>query len=92
MEKRHHDKFLKLPERNVFGSSLDNPMFAHNSEKLREPVEIVDGVYAEVHIPISVILQNLKNLVREFGLPADSLKILLKEQKRGTVMSKSIAA
>jgi hypothetical protein len=92
MEKRYHDKFMKLPDKNIFGSSQDDPMFARSSEQLREPVKIVDGVYAEVRLPISAILQNLKNLVREFGLPADSLKILLKEQKRGTVMSKSIAA
>lgn len=92
MEKRYHDKFLKLPETDVFSTAADHPMFARSSERLREPVKIVDEVYAEVQLPISAILQNLKYLAQEFGLPADSLKILLKEQKRGTVMSKSIAA
>ncbi len=92
MEKRHQDKFFELPDNNLFATSQDHPMFARSPDELREPAKIVDGVYAEVQLSIDTVLQNLKHLVRVFDLPTDSLKILLKEQKRGTVMSKSIAA
>ena len=92
MEKRNHEKFLQLPDTKIFAASAEHPMFARSPDSLREPAKIVDEVYAEVHLSIDTILQNLKQLVRVFGLPTDSLKILLKEQKRGTVMSKSIAA
>ncbi len=92
MAKRDQQKFSELPDRDAFRTEEGKTMFAKSADVLRDPLPILENVFAEVDLPLELIIQNIKNLVREFNVSTDSMKILLKEKKRGTVMAKSIAA
>lgn len=68
------------------------PLFARVPDSLEDPLPIADAIFAEADLAPGILLEVIKRLIGEMGYPLDSFKILLKEQKRGTVETLSIAA
>lgn len=68
------------------------PLFARVPDRLDDPLPIADAIFAEADLDPGILLEVIKRLIGEMGYPLDAFKILLKEQKRGTVETLSIAA
>jgi hypothetical protein len=68
------------------------PLFARVPDRLEDPLPVTDAIFAEADLDPEVIIQVIRSLIAELGYPLESFKILLKEKKRGTVETLSIAA
>lgn len=92
LEKQYPEALDRLPERKAWRDPRGKPLFARTREPLRRPLEVTEQLYAEADLPLNLMLQGMRQLARELKLSADALKILLKEDRRGTVETKPLAA
>ena len=90
--KQDPEVFERLPDRKAWRDPSGKALFAHAQDALRRPLEIAEKLFAEADLPLSLMLQSMRGLARELQVPSDSLKILLKEDRRGTVETKPLAA
>jgi hypothetical protein len=90
--KQDPEAFDRLPERKAWRDARGKPLFGRAGEVLRRPLEVTDRLFAEADLPLNLMLQSMRKLARELQVPPDSLKILLKENRRGTVETKPLAA
>jgi hypothetical protein len=68
------------------------PLFARVPDRLDDPLPIAEALFAEADLEPDMLLQVIRGLITELGYPLESFKILLREKKRGTVETLSIAA
>lgn len=68
------------------------PLFARVPDGFDDPLPIADAIFAEADLHPEVLIQVIRGLIVEMGYAVDSFRILLKEKKRGTVETLSIAA
>lgn len=92
LAKQYPEAFDRLPERKAWRDRRGKPLFTRTQDVLRRPLEITEQLYAEADLPLTLIVQGMRQLARELKLPPDALKILLKEDRRGTVETKPLAA
>jgi hypothetical protein len=69
-----------------------SPLFARVPDSLGDPLPIAEALYAEADLDPPILIEVIRRLIRAMGYSLDSFKILLKEKKRGTVETLSLAA
>ncbi len=92
LAKQYPEAFERLPERKAWRDPSGKPLFARVPGALRRPLEVTERLHAEADLPLDRLIQGMRQLARELKLPPDGLKILLKEDRRGTVETKPLAA
>lgn len=92
LARQYPETLERLQERKAWRDARGKPLFGRKPETLRQPLEVTEGLYAEADLPLGLMLQGIRQLARELKVPPDSLKILLKEDRRGTVETKPLAA
>jgi hypothetical protein len=92
LAKQYPEAFERLPERKAWRDQQGRPLFGRTPEALRRPLEVTEGLHAEADLPLGPMLQAMRQLTRELKLTPDDLKILLKEDRRGTVETRPLAA
>ena len=73
-------------------SDQDRRLFDRIPDHLEDPLPVGEQLFAEADLDPEALLQITSRLLRTLGYSLDSFKILLKEKKRGTVETLSIAA
>jgi hypothetical protein len=78
-----HDaaRFKALPENRRFISPRGTRSFATTAEPLRMPMEIGQGLYAEANLSANSIRDLIADLLKEFDVPKDELRIYLRQDR-----------
>ncbi len=71
--------FASLCESKRFISNQGSRAFAHTATSVREPLQIIEGVYAETNLSANTIRDNIEKLLVEFGFPLGDFKLYLRE-------------
>lgn len=90
--KQAPETFGMFPDNKAWRDAGGKPLFSDSAEPLRRPLEVAERYYAEADLPLSLMVASMRRLARELQVPPDSLKILLKEDRRGTVETRPLAA
>lgn len=88
MAKRNWETFSGLPEVAVFQPG--DTMFSRDSGVLRKALQVTEEMYAEGDLSVTTMLDNIRVLLAEFGIPADALKVMIKVEKSGVVESRTL--
>ncbi len=81
LAERESAQFAGLCENKVFISSQGNHAFAHTSYGLREPQQIIEGVYAETNLSANSVRDSIEKLLHEFSYDPARFKIYLREDR-----------
>lgn len=80
-------RFRALLDAPEFVTTYGNPAFAVDPKKLRTPLEIVDGIYAETHFSANAIRDNFIRLLTYFQIDPSEMVIYLRESEQVSAAS-----
>jgi len=81
LQRRDADRFRLLPQNPAFVSRRGNPGFSPDRAELRSAMELPDGVFAEVNLSANSIRDQIKLLLKEFGIKREDLRIYLRQDR-----------
>jgi hypothetical protein len=70
-----------VPDDAAFTSNRGNKIFSREQRDLRDGREFARGIYAEVNLSANQIRDNIKRLLRHFGVPESAFTIYLREDR-----------
>jgi hypothetical protein len=73
--------FRGLPTNPSFVSRRGNPSFATDPGRLRAAMRVSDEIYAEINLSANSLRDNMRELLQAFGLPADAMRVYLREDR-----------
>ena len=78
LRERDAPRFDSIPDRREIISTQGNPYFSRDSSRLRSPLNVAEGIYAESNLSANLIRDNIQRLLRIFEIPEEELKIYLR--------------
>jgi len=75
------EKFKRLPENPNFISRRGNPTFSRDLHLLRSGLLLREGIYSEVNLSANSIMGVLRELMEEFGIKTEEVKIFLRQDR-----------
>lgn len=83
ISKRDMKRFIKMADAKEFVTRRGNPLFSSSPDNLRNSVDLPGGIYAEINLSADGIVANIKQVLMFFGLPQESFKLYLREDRNG---------
>jgi hypothetical protein len=74
-------RFTGLPRNSRFISSQGNPAFSTDPDRLRDALSIAPEIYAEANLSADSIVESIRRLLHEFGIPEAEMRIYLREDR-----------
>lgn len=81
LSKYNPEIFRNLPDGSLFTSNRGNKAFSTTQSELRNAMKIPYGIYAEVNLSANSLRNNMRELLKAFGLSEKDLKIYLREDR-----------
>lgn len=78
---RDQARFRALPRNPDFISNRGKGYFSADPEELRTAWPVADGLFAEVNLSANGLRDMIRRLLKQFGLPAESLRLFLRQDR-----------
>ena len=75
------EKFKALPDNPHFISRRGNPTFSRDLHLLRSGLLLRDGIYSEVNLSANSIMGVIRELMEEYGIKTEEVKIFLRQDR-----------
>lgn len=81
LARRNPEMFRSLPTNQVFVSRRGHSEFNANRDELRSPMFVAEGIYAEINHSANALRDLMRDLLVQFAISADQLRIYLREDR-----------
>ncbi|HVA46691.1 MAG TPA: hypothetical protein VNH11_10040 [Pirellulales bacterium] len=81
LARRDLERFRALPENTAFISNRGHREFHTNAAELRSPMLVAEGIHAEINHSANALRDLLRELLPQFSIPLDQLRIYLREDR-----------
>ena len=81
LARRNPEIFRSLPSNQLFVSRRGHSEFNANRDELRSPMFVAEGIYAEINHSANALRDLMRDLLVQFAIPTDQLRIYLREDR-----------
>lgn len=81
LRERDLARYSSLPDNSTFLSRRGNPGFTRDPRALRSALELPDGLYAEANLSANCLRDQIRLLLKEFGIDEAGMVIYLRQDR-----------